>query len=215
MSREKELRQLVKDAGVRLVRTGLVQGTWGNISVRLDGKRMIVTPSGLDYDRLTPEDMVIVNIETMEYEGKLKPTSEKKVHAAIYRERPEINAVIHSHPINCSVISAARVELPVMSDEMLKYVKGSAKIGSYGLPSTNKLNEGTLKALVGRNACIMANHGVVACGETLEDAFETCRVMEESSKAFIAQEAVKKMGASQYSPDLCEKYFYKIKGVKI
>ncbi|MBQ2747398.1 MAG: class II aldolase/adducin family protein, partial [Firmicutes bacterium] len=68
---------MLVDYGKKLVQTGLVQGTWGNLSVRLDDTYMIVTPSGLDYLRLTPADMVKVNIETLEYEGDLKPTSEK------------------------------------------------------------------------------------------------------------------------------------------
>ncbi|MDD3946548.1 MAG: class II aldolase/adducin family protein [Clostridia bacterium] len=77
---EKEIRQAVKDAGVRLIESGLVQGTWGNISIRLDEKHMVVTPSGLDYIRLTPEDMVVVDIDTLEYDSPIKPTSEKKIH---------------------------------------------------------------------------------------------------------------------------------------
>ena len=83
--------------------TGLVQGTWGNLSIRLDDKYMLVTPSGLDYTRLTPADMVKVNISTLAYEGSLKPTSEKGLHAEVYKQRPDAGAVIHTHSKYCCV----------------------------------------------------------------------------------------------------------------
>ena len=95
---EKELRQMVKDAGVRMLEENLVQGTWGNISIRLDEKHALVTPSGLDYVVMTPDDLPVVDIETLEWTGPRKPTSERKIHAAILRARPEINVVLHSHP---------------------------------------------------------------------------------------------------------------------
>lgn len=187
---EHELRQLIKDAGVKLIEKNLVQGTWGNISVRLDEKRMLVTPSGIDYLRLKPEQMVVVDIETLEYTSDIKPTSEKKIHAAIYRDRPEINAVIHSHPVWCSSVAAARRDMPVMSAEMEKLVGGSARVGDYGLPSTKKLTLATVRAINGRNACFMANHGVITCGASLDEAFDVCRVMEESSRLFIEKETM-------------------------
>ena len=84
---EAEIRQAVKDAGVKLLESNLVQGTWGNISIRIDDKKMVVTPSGMDYIRMRPEDTVVVDIETLEYTSDVKPTSEKKIHAAIYRDK--------------------------------------------------------------------------------------------------------------------------------
>ena len=89
---------MVKDAGVRMLEENLVQGTWGNISIRLDEKHALVTPSGLDYVVMTPDDLPVVDIETLEWTGPRKPTSERKIHAAILRARPEINVVLHSHP---------------------------------------------------------------------------------------------------------------------
>lgn len=96
------------DYGKQLVTSGLVQGTWGNLSVRLDDTYMLVTPSGLDYARLTPADMVKVNMRTLAYEGDLKPTSEKSLHAAIYHNRPDIGGIIHTHAKYCCVYAAAR-----------------------------------------------------------------------------------------------------------
>lgn len=197
---EQEIRQAVKDAGVRLLKSGLVQGTWGNISIRLDEDRMVVTPSGLDYIRLKPEDMVVVDINTLEYNSPIKPTSEKKIHAAIYRDRKDINAVIHSHPLNCSSVAAARKEIPVMSEKMQELVGGDIKVGHYGLPGTKKLTAGAVEALKGRNGCLLANHGVVACAASIDGAFEVCQVMEDSAKQFIEYKAREILNKQESSP---------------
>lgn len=210
MNNEKEIRQAVKDAGVRLLNSGLVQGTWGNISIRLDEKHMVVTPSGLDYLRLKPEDMVVVNIETMEYNSPLKPTSEKKIHAAVYRSRKDVGAVIHSHPVHCSSVAAARKELPVMTEEMQKYVGGPARAAKYGLPGTKGLTNATVEALGERNACLMANHGVLACADSIEEAFEVCRVMEECSRLYIESEAAKVLGKKAYAAGDIKEAFHKL-----
>ena len=188
---EMNLRQQVKDAGVRLLNSNLVQGTWGNISIRLDDKHMLITPTALDYLSLTPEDMVVVNLDTMEYSGLHKPSGERDIHAELLRTRKDINVVMHSHPTECSAFAAARVDMAVISDEMQKYVKGDAKVSDYGLPSTKKLAKMTVAAMEGRNACFMANHGMLSVGATIDEAFETCRVMEESARATIDQMTLK------------------------
>lgn len=114
---EKELRQMVKDAGVRMLEENLVQGTWGNISIRLDEKHALVTPSGLDYVVMTPDDLPVVDIETLEWTGPRKPTSERKIHAAILRARPEINVVLHSHPTWGATFASTHLSLPAFNDK--------------------------------------------------------------------------------------------------
>ncbi len=205
---EQEVRQAVKDAGVKLLECGLVQGTWGNISIRLDKDHMIVTPSGLDYIQLQPKDMIVVDINTLEYTSDIKPTSEKKIHAAIYRSRPDINAVIHSHPLCCSSVAGARIELPVMSKEMQEKVGGTVRVGSYGLPGTKKLTKATVKALgTDRNACFMANHGMCACATSIEEAFEVCRIVEESSVKFVQQKTLERTNSKEFSMELLAKAY--------
>ncbi|MDR3292588.1 MAG: class II aldolase/adducin family protein [Clostridiales bacterium] len=190
-SLEQALRQKLTEYGIKLVKENLVQGTWGNISVRLDEKRMIVTPSGRDYLNLTPSDMVVVNIETLEYEGELKPTSERKLHAAIYRMRPEIGAVIHTHSEYCSVAASARIELkasdlPKDAEKELKSAIGeTVRTAVYGLPGTKKLTKETVKALENRNGCYMAAHGAVAMGADIEAAFYACKTLELTTKQYI------------------------------
>lgn len=214
-AKEIELRQVIKDSGVGLLAENLVQGTWGNTAVRLDKDYMLVTPTGLDYIALTPEDMPVVQISdpSVWAHGK-KPTSERKIHAAILQAREEINATIHSHPIFCSVLASARIELPVMSEEMQKLVGGSCRVGAYGLPGTKKLKQGTVEAMQGRNACFMANHGVFCAGKDMDEAFEIIRIMEKSCYEYIQQCTLKASGKEVYSDDLLFDYFVEQKTTK-
>lgn len=206
---EAEVRQAVKDAGVRLLENNLVQGTWGNISIRLDDKYMVVTPSGMDYIRMRPEDTVVVDINTLEYTSDVKPTSEKKIHAAIYRDRPEIGAVIHSHPLWSSAVAAARIEMPVKDERHRKLIGESVRPGTYGLPGTKKLTAGAVEAMKGRNACFLANHGIIACAPTIDEAFEVCKAMEECSKNYIESFVKKELNKDKVSVEDIFTVFYK------
>lgn len=182
----KELRQQIVDYGRRLVQEGLVQGTWGNIAARCDETYMLVTPSGIDYDILKPEDIVKVNMYTLEYEGCLKPTSEKRLHAAILKSRKEIGAVIHTHSSWCSVVASSRAKfLPVKSEDMMQHVLGAPKVTEHALPTTKKQAQAAMEAMMDRNACLLGNHGVICCGENLSKAFETCRVMEMAAERYV------------------------------
>lgn len=206
---EAEVRQAVKDAGVRLLENNLVQGTWGNISIRLDDKYMVVTPSGMDYIRMRPEDTVVVDINTLEYTSDVKPTSEKKIHAAIYRDRPEIGAVIHSHPLWSSAVAAARIEMPVTDERHRRLIGDSVRPGAYGLPGTKKLTEGAVEAMKERNACFLANHGIIACAPTIDEAFEVCKAMEECSKNYIESFVKKELNKDKVSVEDIFTVFYK------
>ncbi|MEG0806465.1 MAG: class II aldolase/adducin family protein [Lachnospiraceae bacterium] len=178
---EKIVRQSIVEYGKRLTKTGLVQGTWGNIAVRLDKENMLVTPSGLDYMQLTPEDIVKVNIKTLEYSGRRKPTSEKRLHSEIFRKHPKVGAVVHAHSVNCGVFAAAGAEVPAKTKEMKRLVGGAMKCASHALPSTKRLSRLALKALTDRNACLLQNHGIVCCGHDLEEAYKICEVVEEAA----------------------------------
>lgn len=206
---EAEVRQAVKDAGVRLLENNLVQGTWGNISIRLDDKFMVVTPSGMDYIRMRPEDTVVVDINTLEYTSDVKPTSEKKIHAAIYRDRPEIGAVIHSHPLWSSAVAAARIEMPVTDERHRRLIGDSVRPGAYGLPGTKKLTEGAVEAMKERNACFLSNHGIIACAPTIDEAFEVCKAMEECSKNYIESFVKKELNKDKVSVEDIFTVFYK------
>jgi L-fuculose-phosphate aldolase len=184
---DKNKREII-EAGIRLLDEGLVTRTWGNVSIRLDVDHMLITPSGRKYEDLKTGDIVLVDIHTLKYEGSIKPSSEKMLHAEIYRTRPEINAVIHTHQVNASTCAAARREVPPILDDMAQIIGPSIRVAPYALPSTRKIVKGTVKALKGRMAALMANHGAVCIGRDMEEAFVVCHVLEKACKVFIESE---------------------------
>jgi L-fuculose-phosphate aldolase len=182
------MREILCDAGRRLLREGLVSGTWGNLSLRADETTMLITPSGRMYETMTPGEIVAVNYHTLAWEGDIKPSSELKLHAAIYQQRKEITAVLHTHQMNASTVAAARREVPPILDDMAQIIGPTVRVADYALPNTKKIVRNTMKALQGRNAALMANHGAVCIGRDIEEAFVVCQVLEKACKAFIEAE---------------------------
>jgi len=182
------IRQEIIEGGLRLVKEGLVARTWGNISIRVDETYMLITPSGRTYEDLTPDDIVLVNYHTSKHEGTIKPSSEKELHCEIYRTRKNIHAVIHTHQMNASTVAAAHREVPPILDDMAQIIGPTVRVADYALPSTKKITKKTVRALKGRNAALMANHGAVCIGRDLEEAFVVCQVLEKACKAFIEAE---------------------------
>ncbi len=188
----KKAKTIVLEAGKKLIREGLVARTWGNISYRVDEDSFVITPKGRKYEHLTLDDIVWVRISDLSYDGSIKPSSEKGLHAEAYKLSPDVNAVIHTHQTNASIVAAARRTVLIHDDEMKKILGPSVKVGPYALPSTKKLARGTAKALEGgRKATLLANHGVVCIGENMEDAFKAAITLEKVCREFIEQEFLK------------------------
>jgi L-fuculose-phosphate aldolase len=186
-SKEKEI---VCDAGHQLMERGLVEGTWGNCSLRIDDHLMAVTPSGRRYEDMTPNDIVVMDYHTLEVLGEIKPSSEKKVHAELYKTRKEVNAVIHTHQPHASTVAAARREVPPILDDQAQILGPSVRCADYALPNTKKIVKTTVKALKGRYAALMANHGAITLGRTMEEAIVAALVLEKACKAFIQAEFI-------------------------
>lgn len=181
-----DARALLYQAGLNLVNEGLVARTWGNISVRLDEKRFLITPSGRTYEALTPQEMVVVDIESLEHEGDLKPSSEKGMHAEVYKMRPEVQAVVHTHQLQASTVAAARSEVTGLSKEHAECLGESIRCAAYALPGTKKLKLAAASALEGgRNAALLANHGALCIGATMDDAFIVAKTLEDACAEYI------------------------------
>lgn len=187
MELEKQKQEIVK-AGLLLVEKGLVSRSWGNISVRLDEKQMLITPSGRSYDRLGADELVMMNYITGKYEGRIKPSSEYKLHAEVYRRRKEIQAVIHTHQMSATTLAAARCALPAIIDDMAQIIGPSVRVTRYTWSGTSKFARQAVKAMRGRQAVLLANHGAVCAGRSLEEAFVVAEVLEKASRAFIEAE---------------------------
>jgi len=125
---EMTLRRQLVALGNELSQRNLVQGTWGNMSVRLNQTHMLCTPSGLNYDTITPYDIVRVQISTRKYEGDLKPTGENAIHAALLSAHPQVNCIIHTHPVNCSVFAAAHTKITVPNQQTRALLGGDVEV---------------------------------------------------------------------------------------
>jgi len=188
MDKIEQIRRQVIEGGLRLVKEGLVARTWGNISIRVDNTHMLITPSGRTYEELKPDDIVLVDYHTSKWDGPVKPSSEKELHCEIYRTRKKVHAVIHTHQMNASTVASAQREVPPILDDMTQIIGPTVRVAEYALPSTRKITKKTVKALKGRNAALMANHGAVCVGRDLDEAFVVCQVLEKACKAFIEAE---------------------------
>ncbi len=183
---EIEAKQKVIDAGIRLVQSGLIARTWGNVSCRISDTHFVITPSGRDYLTLTLEEIVPVTISDLSYSGEVKPSSEKGIHAEIYSHHPEVNFVIHTHQQNASIVSTLNLE--AMTTGSAYPLLGTAvPITLYGLPGTKKLRAGVAAALgkTQGNAIILRNHGVVCFGSNDRETFQVATDLEKASFDFI------------------------------
>lgn len=175
---ESELREKLVEYGHLIQNTGLVKGTWGNISIRLDDDHMICTPSGLDYSHLTADQMVKVNLHTLEYEGSLKPTSEKLIHATIYLNHDDAGAIIHTHSTNATAFSVVKKSLSIGDTTI--------KCADYGAAGTKELSNNISFALYeGSFGCFMQNHGMIALGSDIEDAYKKAWLIEDNATAML------------------------------
>jgi L-fuculose-phosphate aldolase len=181
-----EAKNSVVKAGLELVHSGLIARTWGNVSCRIDGETFAITPSGREYQSLTADDIVEVKIKDLSYEGSIKPSSEKGIHAAVYQLFPEMNFVIHTHQENASAVSAAGLDYFVPVSDLSEL--GKAVIcAKYALPGTKALIGNVAEALKisTGHAVLLKHHGTLCFGKSYEDAFLTARQLETASGAFI------------------------------
>jgi L-fuculose-phosphate aldolase len=168
---ERALRQAIIDKCRWMNATGLNQGTSGNISAR-HGDRMLITPSATPYDALTPEMIAAMPIAEGDgaWEGPLKPSSEWRFHRDILRARPEAGAVVHAHAAYATALAIARRDIPPVHYMIACFGGADVRCSDYATFGTEALSGAALRALEGRKACLLANHGMIAVGADLEQA---------------------------------------------
>ena len=200
-----QAKKAVIAAGERLVESGLIARTWGNVSCRVSDNSFVITPSGKPYIGLTPDDIVEVKIDDLYWEGDVKPSSEKGIHAEVYKIHPNANFVIHTHQKNASAISALKSGLDTVSN---KLIGSKVFLGGYGLPGTGKLKKGVANALrlSSSKAVIMAHHGAVCFGKDSDEAFEVALALEKECESYILCGASEKLGTTCNDfEDFCKK----------
>ena len=210
-----QAKKLVIDAGKELVRTGLIARTWGNVSCRISENSFVITPSGKPYDGLTPADIVEVAVDTLEYGGDVKPSSEKGVHAEVYKAHKDANFVIHTHQDYASAVSVLDKGISPLTGEAAKVIGGEILLASYGMPGTGKLRKGVTAALAASDskAILMARHGALCFGKDSDEAFAVVNMLEKVCEDYILDKAAKVLGEKSKSyADFCLDYAKKLTG---
>ncbi|MBP0989844.1 MAG: class II aldolase/adducin family protein [Oscillospiraceae bacterium] len=171
-----------------LKKQGYVFGTWGNISMRLPDGNILITPSKVAYETMTPDDLVILAPDGTQLEGFRLSTSEREIHRRLMNKRPDINAVIHTHS-PYAMAAAARTEgVPAISEEMCQLLGGAIPLSSRFVPSQNhvELGEVVADSIGNSNAILIRNHGPVCLGSDLEEAKVCCQVTEKSCMMYLS-----------------------------
>ncbi|MFI9148837.1 class II aldolase/adducin family protein [Streptomyces sp. NPDC053367] len=171
----------------RTVADGLVVGTSGNVSVRV-GDTVLVTPSGVPYDRLTPDDLTGVDLTGRQVLGTLVPTSELPMHLAVYRTTGA-RAIVHTHAVHATAVSTLVPELPLIH-YITAALGGPVRVAPYAAYGTDELAGHMLRALAGRTACLLANHGTIAYGASLDQAYDRTAQLEWMCRVWLTASSV-------------------------
>ena len=184
--KHKDLSEEVAEVARQMISSGLVTGTSGNVSARTPEGDVLITPSGLDYEIMQPEDVALVNVDGELLEGSLKPSTETPMHTGIYRARPQVDAVVHTHSRYATTLACLGWEIPPVH-YMLTTLSGDGRIplAPYTIYGTEELAAYAAEALgESRNACLLQNHGTVTVGEGPEKAFSRTVVLEEMAEIY-------------------------------
>lgn len=181
-----ELRGEVARVGRRMSEAGLVMGTEGNVSALTPEGNALITPSGLDYALMEPEDVVLVNLDGDVLEGSFEPSAETPMHTGIYRSRPEARGIVHTHARYSTTLACLGWEIPplhymlaVLSEE------GRVPIARYATYGTDELARNAAQALGGSHrACLLRNHGTIAVGASVSEAYSRTELLEEMAELY-------------------------------
>ena len=169
--------------------TGLTHGTSGNISLRV-GDRMLITPSGVAYDTMTPDAIVEMGITATDVPGGtdaagFRPSVEFPFHRAILAHRPDVGAVVHTHSRYATILAILRKRIPPLHYMIAAFGGDDIRCADYAMFGSDALSENALAALSGRNGCLLANHGAITVAPTLPKAMALARELEELACQFV------------------------------
>lgn len=176
--------------GRKMIDSGLTKGTGGNISVYNREQQLIaISPSGLAYDKVQLEDVVILNLAGEIIEGERKPSSELEMHRIFYQRRSDINAVVHTHSPFASTIAALRWDLPAAT-YLLAFAGGNVRCSKYATFATRQLAENAFEGMRDRKAVLLANHGLLAGGNDLLQAFNVAEEVEYCAEIYYRAKSI-------------------------
>lgn len=180
------VKEMIVEAGRKMYNTGLVAGTSGNISMRNPDKEdsFFITPSSMAYDQIQEHDIVEINSKGEPYIKGLRPSSEWQMHVCVYKRFKKYNAIVHTHSTFATSFAVTHEDIPLILIEMRPYLGGDLHVAPYRPAGSKELGEVILPYLEDRNSCLLANHGTISCGETLEDAFMAAEYVEDAAKIY-------------------------------
>lgn len=186
MTKPKRSAQEVKKAVLRtakeMLRTGLVEGTSGNLSGRLPDGNVVMTPSTLDYEQMQLSDLVVVDLEGNVVEGERTPTTEKALHLACLRAHEDLGGVIHSHALFATMFAVTRQPIPCVIEEFDVFVGGEVPVAGYEVTGSDELGEEVARWVEDRGAVLMANHGLLTVGKDIENAMKVAHLVERTAR---------------------------------
>lgn len=188
LSRWTKQRQALYQVCHEMTKTGLVVGSSGNASMRLkstEGDLVLITPMGRDLAKLDPSDLVVIDLEGNPVEEEIPPSSESALHLMAYQRRPDVGAVIHTHPIFATSAAVATDEIPPIIDELVIRIGGGIKVAKYAFPGTEELASNACEALDDRMAVLLRHHGLLTVGSSIEEAMENNLVVERLATIFF------------------------------
>ena len=182
---EWKLKEQMCDIGRRIWLKGFCAGNEGNHSYRISENRVLCTPTGISKGNLKPEDICTVDMEGKQVAGKRKRTSEILLHLSIYKARPDVKAVVHSHPPHATAFAIANVELPTCIHPEAEVFLGAVKTAKYVTPGDTRLGESILPYVKDSNTILLQNHGTVTYDKDLENAYYKLEIVDAYSRILI------------------------------
>jgi len=164
----------------RLYVQKLTTTSGGNLSIRVGG-RIFITPSGIDKGNLKPEDIGIMDMDGNIIGKSFKPSIESSMHLSIYKKRPDVNAIVHAHPVNSCTFAATNLKINTRLGSEAYAILGEIAYAGYALMGTNNLAEEVAKSSILSNCVMMQNHGVLTVGKTMLEAFDRLEVLENTA----------------------------------
>ncbi|MCL2843614.1 MAG: class II aldolase/adducin family protein [Oscillospiraceae bacterium] len=168
----------------------LMAGTSGNLSVRTQAGHIVITPSGMDYLSMTADDIMVIDLEGRIIEGPHQPSSEWPLHAEIYQRMPEVNGIVHTHSPYATAFAVLNEPIPLVLIEMVTFLRGDVPVAPVATQGASEVGLGVVKAMKGRTACLMQNHGAVTVGENLPQAFVRTEYLEDAAKIYHFAKAI-------------------------
>jgi L-ribulose-5-phosphate 4-epimerase len=186
---EKEKKEIIK-AALALKEYKLISLSGGNVSIRTESGHVIATPSGMMYETMVPEDMVVIDMKGNTIEGTRRVSVDIGAILYIFENKPEVNSVIHTHQVYATAVGLVKDELPAAVTTLPNATLGPVTVAPYSTSAGLEMGINTVKYINGKRAIILKNHGVIAVGETLKEALYAAIYLEDAAKTYIMAKVI-------------------------